>query len=884
MVPKQQEFPSNPMNQDLYSQIASGDVGHVEAKPKQSFVMSLMVDVMRLTLLLDEKRRQYQGVFRFLGWAWKTMMVLLYATGIVMVCILVYSYIQFPNLIKDYFDRNGVSFEKMEIPGYVMSSVKVTGLHDKNNSYRIDNLTINSNFGDFLQGRIKSVVLNGVRVNLEKEDKTSVSNTLIPLLMYLNDSRKSSLGVRVDSLEIQDATLTIKGRNFELPVQFSLTGIYGDETNMSAYLMVDKPNLAFQGPLVIRGKGAETTFDLDIHAGQVKIPGRPPENMIGKMSISTKNNGIQSVQGQLTLSENRQEKVAKLNLTRDKDNTFKGDLDFSWLDIMEKNKRDEQLNIALSMTGLSFDKQGLIKTEKPLRLSLRSKKTNFQIGRLNAQLEGKLECLMVDNCSYRLDKNARVSINQLSFPFQTDLIKGGRESNITLQASPKLFSFPFSKGEISFDANIVSSSFNGQRESDKGSVSFRSGKGRLQGNWNLKSDLVNSGLKLERINFQTPDYRFSDTELIMAHIFGVKPRIKIKSPRVLITDNKWFKKPFSLNYESKDENDEIEISFPKERLRIFINGDVNPLTGYVDARFSIPPTELANMGKPLSDFSVVFPEGIQSASGKIAVEGRLVGVLKNGLSGPLSVAFNDVALTTSNMSVEGLNTVLQVQTLKPFVTASKQPIFIRRMLTAIPFNDVLATFKIDNQFLRIDTLSANVAGIPLQGDPMVVPYQDINTLLYLRQKNSDISSVANSLKIPNWQLKPPFRGRAYLVLSFKNKVLQVNRGSLLLNEGKLSYTGKSADKPKELGKENDVRIQSGTLEIEQKAEDKNGVSVSLNLNTIVSGSKKPWPIQMSETESILPLFVAPTEKSVVPAEISSAIQSVFRRSETATKR
>ena len=31
MVPKQQEFPSNPMNQDLYSQIASGDVGHVEA-------------------------------------------------------------------------------------------------------------------------------------------------------------------------------------------------------------------------------------------------------------------------------------------------------------------------------------------------------------------------------------------------------------------------------------------------------------------------------------------------------------------------------------------------------------------------------------------------------------------------------------------------------------------------------------------------------------------------------------------------------------------------------------------------------------------------------------------------------------------------------------
>lgn len=883
MAPEQQEFPSNPMNQDLYSQIAASDIEPVVKKPRQSFVMSFMIDVMRLTLLLDEKRRVHQKLFRFMGGVWAAFMALLYTSGLVMVGILVYSYIQFPNLVQNYFARNGILFEKMEIPGYVVSTVKLKGLHDKDNSYWIDSLTVNSNFGDFLQGRVKSVVLNGVRLSLEKVSQTSKPNVLIPLLMHLNDTRKTNLSVRVDSLEIQNAVLTIKGMDFELPIQFTLTGIYGHETNMSAYLTVNKPALALQGPLLIRGDKNGTTFSLDVHTGHVAIPGRPPEDMTGQISLSTQKEQVQSFQGKINLVQNSQEKVAKLDLTRDGDNTFRGSLDLSWLNVTDQEKREERTNVVFNLMGLQFNKQGLITTDRPIAVSFRTKDGRFQIGRLNTQLKGKLECLMLDHCSYRLEENARVSISQLKFPFQSEQIQSSRESSISVRPSDQLLSFPFREGRISFEAGLGGGSFTGRRGSDNGSVSFRAGQGGIRGEWNVMTDLVSAALNMERVHYQTPDYEFTDTRLEADNVFNSDTRIKINSPKVSFKKSQWFKKPFALDYETQKGVDRIAINFPEERVRILVNGIFNPATGYMDAQVAMPPVELANFGSPLSDFSAVFPADIQTASGRIAMTGRLFGTIKNGVAGPLSLALDGVSLKTERLVVDGMSTVLQIQTLQPFVTAQKQPVFIRRVVTALPFDRIMATFKIDNQFLRVDDLSVDVAGIPLRANPTIIPYQDVNTLLYLRSQGNDLSNIVTALDIPDWQLKPPFKGQVLLPLAFRNHVLTVNRANIQVDDGNIVYTGEAKAKPHELGTATAAHIQSGNVSVDQAFDDKDIVSFGVSLETAVQPGGQHWPIRVSEKRNILSLFTEPDAVITVPSEISSAIQAVFRQSESAMK-
>lgn len=881
MAPEQQEFPSNPMKQDLYSQISASDVRRNNKKPKQSFVMALMVDVMRFTLFIDEKRRKYQKFFSVLSQIWVSFMVMLYTSSFVMLGIFVYSYIQFPTLIQDYFSSNGVLFEKMEIPGYIVSSVKLNGLHDKDNLYRIETLTVNSNFSDFLQGRVKSVVLEGIQLRLEKEGPSPISKTIIPLLMHLNEKSKTNLNIRVDSLEIKDAVLTVKGRDFELPIHFSLTGIYGKETSMSAYLMVNKPNLAFQGPLVIKGDKAGITFSLDVHAGHVRIPGRMAESLTGKMSLVARNEGVQSFQGQINLFQNQQEKVLKLNLMQDKNKLFKGILDLSWLNVLDGNTRDEVANLSLNMTGLVFNKKGEITTEDPISVSFKGKKSKFKIGRLITELKGKLDCLMLERCVYHLNENARVLINQLEFPYQSDLIKGVKESVVSVQKSPNLFLFPFRDRKIFFDVNIGNSFFSGRQEVSTDSVSFRSGPGKIQGEWNLSANLVQSMLDIKQVNYQTPNYSISNAQLKIDNVFDPKKRIKVSSSQVLIRNNPLFKKAFSIDYETNNGMDRVSISFPKEKIHLLMNGDIDLITGYVNAQFSLPPIELKNIGNNPSEFSDIFPKNIQKISGQVAAEGLLIGSLSGGLQGPFNLGFENVSITTDRMTVDGLNTALRIQTLKPFITASKQPIFIKRMTSIIPFDNVIATFKIDNQFLRVDELSTLIAGVPFQLNSTIIPYHDINTLLYLHQKGTNMSGVSKGLKIPNWEMKPPFEGRSSLVLSVKDRKLTVDRASVKIDNGEILYKGKKVAKPKELASGSNAHIQSGSIVFEWDEDNKEMVSLNLNLDTIVPSTKKHWLIQKTEKMSILPFFAAPTEQFSVPRVISLPVHSIFQRSELA---
>ena len=112
----QRQMPSSAgKDVDLYAQIASSDAEEmIQPKHNGSFVMNFMVWYMRLTLMIDEKRREYAGAFRVINRVWNILMGGLYLCGIATFCILVVSYLRFPTYIKDYLEKNNNAVCKLE--------------------------------------------------------------------------------------------------------------------------------------------------------------------------------------------------------------------------------------------------------------------------------------------------------------------------------------------------------------------------------------------------------------------------------------------------------------------------------------------------------------------------------------------------------------------------------------------------------------------------------------------------------------------------------------------------------------------------------------------------------------------------------------------------
>ncbi|MDY6407411.1 MAG: hypothetical protein SPL08_01725, partial [Pseudomonadota bacterium] len=195
---------------DLYAQIAAGDQEEEAPHTRSSLTMNLMVSYMRWMLLIDAKRRQYQKVFRIFDGIWAILMTILYLMGLVMLLILIISYLRFPTEIQRYLNVNGIICDQMEIPTYANSRVNLKGLHDKDNTYRIDSLSISSTFSDFLNHRARNVSVKGVKITFDPNNEKV--NNLIMTLARLNQRGANSGGLQIDSLEVSDATVTFKGK------------------------------------------------------------------------------------------------------------------------------------------------------------------------------------------------------------------------------------------------------------------------------------------------------------------------------------------------------------------------------------------------------------------------------------------------------------------------------------------------------------------------------------------------------------------------------------------------------------------------------------------------------------------------------------------------
>lgn len=872
--------PSAPRNasgdDSLYEQIAAGDEMAAQASRRRSLIMMLMIEYMRLTLTLDAKRREYKDIFQILGSIWTGFMLCLYVCGLVMFFILLGSYMRFPSYVHEYLDENGILYSDVKVPGYVISRVELYDLHNRENTYHIDRVNISSTFSDFLNRRAKNVSLDGVKLSFDLE-KNKAEN-LLSLVSRLNTSAEleNGIGFRIDSLEVSDAVVTLKGKDYEVPISVSLTGIYGRETNIRAFINVNDPRLTVRGPLFVRDSDQGISWDFDVQSGTVILPGRPREVLSGKVQLKTKKNQVRSASADLTMSNERVQKNMTASFEREK-NTYRGNVQLKWTDVSSSDAAVERTNMSFDLSGLTFSENGLVQTNRPVGINLSTKYApDMQVQDLAGSLQGELKCQLPDTCLFDLQKKSVLTSEQMRLPTLGMTLSSTEKTQLTLSPVKNMLSLSLKEGHFKFDLPIKNLRFIGTQFETNTPASFDVDSVRISGDLSLLDKKMMATLSAEDVNYKTQTHDISKAVLTMDDIFNDAGRIYFKSPRVLLKGESYLKVPFSLEMVRQGGVANLTAATENDTLRLIFSGYWNKNSGNIDGQFIIPPVSLEKIQKPYTRISSLIPESIKSASGKVAAYGRLNGSIYGDLNGPLYVALSDVGFRTNNQDVKGINTALSIQSLRPFVTETTQEIFIDRISAIVPIDHVDMTLRLEDKFAQLTGLSAEIAGIPLYAEPTIVPYRSVGTLLYLRSRDTDLSGLLDGLSVKDWTMSAPIQGSVLVPVDIKDLGVTARTIGIQLSKAILGYVGNET--PDFLGQNKRMEVQTGTISVDENKDDARKVKISLLLDVMTGGGntllsrqvvKKVLLGQIDDFVTFKPV------KTTVPTSVRQQIEQVF---------
>lgn len=874
-----QAVPPSMGDTELYEQIAAGDEQAVHTARHNSLGMSVMVWYMRWTLALDAKRREYQNVFRLLGHIWTVFMTFLYLCGIVMFVILVVSYMRFQQYVEDYLRRNGIEYRDVQIPGYVISKIELYDLHDKQNTYHIDRVVIFSTFSDFLNQRVKSVSLEGVRLTIEEHSKEK-SSAFLSVLTQLNDSAKSEKGLRIDSLDISRASLSVKGKNYELPISFSLAGVYGRETKVAANISIREPYLTMTGRLVIQDDERGASWDLDIQNGTVSFPGRPQETLTGKASLKSRRGAIQEVSADIALTYDQIQKWFSWQFNRVQER-FDGKVQMRWVDV--SGKPDDKVNMELGLKNVQFESDGTMKTDAPIQVTVNKAYFNgFKLDDLTAQLTGTLLCHLPETCTYDLTRPTEVNARLMRLSAQGQNIENRNRFSVTVVPQVGLVTLQPRQGNLLFTLPIEKVDFAGRFSASKDNLAMQAKRLILNGQYGILSKTIKMGLQADDLTYRTAMQVIEHGTLIADDLFRSGARVVLKSPMVHLNNVSSLKVPFSLEYTQENNRDSIFMSLLPQGPQILFTGYFDTIGGQIDGQIVVPTFDLEKLPQPLNRVSGLISPTLKQVSGQMSVYGRLYGNVRTSLNGPLYMALSDMNVKTDDLTVKNLNTALTFRTLRPLLTDVGQRVYVGRVESFIPLENIDMSFQMEENFVRLSRLVATLAGVPVQGEETLIPYKNVGTLVYLKNASVNLMNVSETIFPKNWKMKGALQGSVLLPIEIKNASFGVKNATISLVNTALEYIGNPKAKPKFMKKDQQLDITSGTIVIDgEDGTDVDRAKINLTLNVLTEPSKFRHVVRTVLTDKISDLirFVG-QNKTTVPPEISVLVRYIQQQTET----
>ncbi len=740
--PQQSVSPLNPTpvdtgnkSGDLYAAITAEDEAPVveQKKKKESPFMAMVVAFMRVTFWMDLTRRSNEGAFRVLALIWHTWMAILYVSGLLTLFLCLTSFVELPLKLENFFKEHNIQYDSLKMVDYSLSQINIVNLHDTQNLYQVPDIRVHSTFGDFLKNRILALDIDGLKMNLQTGQKNTLQWVSELFAHFNSDDEKS---IQVNSLTVSNAVLTVLGKNLTIPVAFTITGDYTQKPQTSVNFNVNEDFLSLLGNMLISGNENNRHVDVTITSGLLNLPNSPEEEVEGKITADLSENEIQKLEAEFKLTYAYSVKNMTLTLTK---GTSGYDGEFI---LVHKNvagdavSHEALVDMTVGFKNLSIDEKGHVTTKDPLSVNIRRlKQNNVLLSGFDGTFNGTLSCFFSEGkCSYQLSQESSLQLNELDLNLKeqkialTDtrslvIVPDGKE-NLVLQ---------FQTPELQMNAQISQCETRGYLNTAANTLDASAKKMLLKGSFSQKQGNSNLSVNISGGNLTTTNMTLKQVAFSSDNIFDETSPVRFTAESVT-TSSGLIKKPVQAEIVSVNGQSSIKLKIQDTGIALAGQGVFHPFKGSFSGNFALSKVQLEKLSAPLSDISDLFPAQLTNVSGELTASGRIQFTGENNVAGPLYLGLKDVSFDWNKTKIKGLNTVIALQSVVPFVTAPNQMFFIASLMQELTLSNLTSTFQVVNQDLRLFNIGADLGNQNLSLTSATISLTNPSALIYLKTK------------------------------------------------------------------------------------------------------------------------------------------------------
>ncbi len=721
--------PAAGQDSELYNQIAGQDADpQIIKKKNKSFLMALMVLIMRFTLWLDSVKRTHERFFRFLGGVWALFMAIIYFSGVLVLIFALYNRMQLPIYLEDQMHARNVQFESAE---YSMDRIIVRNLKDENNTYTIDTMIIYSTFTDLLQKRIRLVTLDGLNIFVNTKSDFNMLRDIPQLLSQIQNPTRGRLDLTINAVTVHNAKLTFQNQQVDVPISFSMEGIYGDHTQIVIPLLIKQPSLQAKATLTIAGSNQYPEWTLSVSEGVITLPRSSPENITGDFKISLNRGNLDTILADFKMGYGTIEKHITADLRTKEETSLAGHV------VWEKNNLTEQdlsSHLAFNISNLTLENANELRINGPLTVTSKQFNTpDFGLTGLSAPLNVDIRCQNWSQCLFSIKDKASITVQDAWLHYQRQMIRTKEGMQFTLQPQDEALTLREENPYILFQVPLQTVSFDGDIEGTTQSLTFQATNLKVSGAIaDSNTDATRLALNAQGLSYQSTGLTLKEATLNIDNLLSNTSNLNVQSDFVQLPELPLFSHPFRLNLAMVGNKATARANFNDTPIALQLDGQLSFTQKAFAGQIRIDPFDLKDLSIPPQDLWPAIPTTIQMPTGQIAVAGQVKWIGTHNISGPLNVGLKDVSFDMDNMHISGLNTVLTLDAVQPLITKQNQHLHVQKINSLIPFQNLDVTFQLDGQNLRLNQLSVLGSGIPLNLPAAVIPTKNANALLYLK--------------------------------------------------------------------------------------------------------------------------------------------------------
>ncbi|MBR6232139.1 MAG: hypothetical protein IKQ99_03465, partial [Alphaproteobacteria bacterium] len=686
----------NSGNGDLYDEITKEDEEVVSTpikKKRQTPFMFLVVCFMKITFYFDSVKRSHESFFHFLSGIWAGFMALIYLGGIITLFLSIYARMRLPLELENFFESHNLKYESLKMADYSLSKINVFNLHDDEGKYLIPQLNIHSTFADFLQGRIRTVTAEGLKLNLKQDgsSENGLENVLGVLGMMANPM-EMGLDFKINAISIKNAVLYIEGRGTSIPVNFSMSGLYTKDSQVIIPFAVNENFLKMEASLTISGDKSDRKLDLTINSGKLTLENRPPEDMQGNVTIQLSEDKVTDVKSKLNLNYGHSLKIIETALNN-KDNGFDGTLSFVYKNTAEKDADLKPLaNLFFNFKDLKITQDGKVETTAPLQVKINRLIYNSALLEgVNSDLKGQLKCSLKEGeCNYTLEEQVKTFYSKITVKYKGQNVEINEAGSLLFRPTQNTFFFKLADSEVALNWNLSEVNLAGFYNTPTNFLNLKTDSLQMVGHFWDDFQRNSLDINVREASYKTPFLEMEGINLQAENLMDETSPVSF-SARNIQTSSTLLTQPVSVNLTYTNRQIKADISVDNSDVKLTAEGVFKPFQKVFVGQFRLPPVDLAELPFMLSELSPLFSKKITNLSGKVMAMGQLNFSGSTNIGGPLYIGLKDVSFNFDGTEIQKVNSVIALQSLAPLVSAPKQTISIGTIKSQVPLTNIIGS-------------------------------------------------------------------------------------------------------------------------------------------------------------------------------------------------